>query len=41
MLQLLKIWSLQESLSQVKEKEGNTRSTSGRRKGTLKEGQAG
>jgi hypothetical protein len=41
MLQLSKIWSLQESLSQVKEKEGNTQSISCRRKGTLKEGQAG
>jgi hypothetical protein len=41
MLQLSKIWSLQESLSRVKEKEGNTRSISCRRKGTLKEGQAG
>jgi hypothetical protein len=41
MLQLLKIWSLQESLSRFKENEGNTRSISCRRKGTLKESQTG
>jgi hypothetical protein len=41
MLQLTKVWSLQESLSRVKEKEGNTQRISCRRKGTLKESQAG
>ena len=41
MLQLSKIWSLQESLSRAKEKEGNTWSISCRRKGTLKESQVG
>jgi hypothetical protein len=41
MLQLSKIWSLQESLSQAKEKEGDTRSINCRRKETLKEDQAG
>ena len=41
MLQLLKIWSLQESLSRVKENEGNTQSISCLRKGTLKESQKG
>jgi hypothetical protein len=41
MLQLSKIWSLQGPLSRVKEKEGNTRSNSCRRKGTLKESQVG
>jgi hypothetical protein len=41
MLQLSKIWSLQESLSRVKEKEGNTQRISCQRKGTLKEIQAG
>jgi hypothetical protein len=40
MLQLSKVWSLQESLSRVKEKEGNTQSINCRRKGTLKEIQA-
>jgi putative lipoic acid-binding regulatory protein len=37
MLQLSKVWSLQESLSRAKEKEGETRSISCRRKGTYKE----
>ena len=41
MLQLLKVWSLQESLSRAKEKEGDTRSISCQRKGTYKEDQAG
>jgi hypothetical protein len=41
MLQLSKVWSLQESLSQAKEKEGETRSINCRRKGTYKEDQAG
>jgi hypothetical protein len=41
MLQLSKVWSLQESLSRAKEKEGDTRSISCRRKGTYKEDQAG
>jgi hypothetical protein len=41
MLQLSKVWSLQESLSRVKEMEGNTLSISCRRKETLKESQAG
>jgi hypothetical protein len=41
MLQLSKVWSLQESLSRVKEKKGDTRSISCRRKGTYKEDQAG
>jgi hypothetical protein len=40
-LQLSKIWSLQEPLSSVKEKEGNRRSNSCQRKVTLKESQAG
>jgi hypothetical protein len=37
MLQLSKVWSLQESLSRAKEKEGETRSINCRRKGTYKE----
>jgi hypothetical protein len=41
MLQLSKIWSLQEPLSRVKEKEGNRQSNCFRRKGILKESQAG
>jgi hypothetical protein len=40
-LQLSKIWSLEESLSLVKEKEGNTRSISCQRKGIFKEDQVG
>jgi hypothetical protein len=41
MLQLSKVWSLQESLSRAKEKEGDTRSIGYRKKGTYKEDQAG
>jgi hypothetical protein len=41
MLQLSKVWSLQESLSQAKEKEGETRSINCRRKGTYKEYEEG
>jgi hypothetical protein len=37
MLQLSKVWSLQESLSRAKEKEGETRSIDCRRKGAYKE----
>jgi hypothetical protein len=37
MLQLSNVWPLQESLSQDKEKEGETRNISCRRKGTYKE----
>jgi hypothetical protein len=37
----VKIWSLQESLSQDKEKEGNTLSINCQRKETLKEDQEG
>jgi hypothetical protein len=37
MLQLSKVWSLQESLSRAKEKEGETRSINCQRKGTYKE----
>jgi hypothetical protein len=37
MLQLSKVWSLQESLSRAKEKKGETRSNNCRRKGTYKE----
>jgi hypothetical protein len=37
MLQLSKVWSLQESLSRDKEMEGETQSISCRRKGTHKE----
>jgi hypothetical protein len=37
MLQLSKVWPLQESLSRAKEKEGETRSISCRRKGIYKE----
>jgi hypothetical protein len=36
-LQLSKVWSLQESLSRAEEKEGDTRSISCQRKGTFKE----
>jgi hypothetical protein len=41
MIQLSKVWSLQESLSRAKEKEGDTQSISFQRKGTYKEDQAG
>jgi hypothetical protein len=41
MLQLSKVWPLQESLSRAKEKERDTRSISCRRKGTYQEDQAG
>jgi hypothetical protein len=37
MLQLSKVWSLQESLSRAKEKEGETRSINYRKKGSYKE----
>jgi hypothetical protein len=37
MLQLSKVWPLQESLSLAKEKEGEIQSISCRRKGTYKE----
>ena len=38
MLQLSKVWSLQESLSRAKEKEGETQSINCQRKETYKEG---